>query len=204
MKLSAIITLGLLTLAGVSHASQEQLAASIKEARLETVRTADELKVTLDTLTALTKQKSGDLRPAYDAFAANLPKVKAAADWTAARVRWMESDGRKYFDTWQKTIDGISNEPLRKKAQKRFDTVRKSYDKVGTTMKSAGEKFQPFLVNLADIQKALSQDVTASGVKAIKGVVSNANWNHQFVESAIKDALKEMQKMEQALSPEAR
>jgi len=93
---------------------------------------------------------------------------------------------------------------LRKKAQKRLDSVKVSYDKVEASLKLAGEKFKPFLSDLGDIQKVLAADVTAGGVKAIKSTVSSANWNHQYVDNAIKSALKEMDKMEKALSPEAK
>ena len=116
----------------------------------------------------------------------------------------MGSDGRKYFQDWQTTVKGIANESLQKKAQKRLDAVQKSYDKVEASLKVAGEKFKPFLSDLGDIQKALATDVTAGGVKAIKGTVSSANWNHQFVDRAINSALKEMGKMEKALSSEAK
>jgi len=116
----------------------------------------------------------------------------------------MAGDGRKYFQDWQSTVNSIGNGSLRKKAQKRLDAVQVSYDKVEASLKLAGEKFKPFLSDLADIQKALASDVTPGGVKAIKSTVSSANWNRQFVDKAVKSALKEMDKMESALSSEAK
>jgi hypothetical protein len=205
MKKQHLLTLGLVTLlASATQASQEQLAASIKDARIEATRASEQLKATLDALTALTKQKEGDLRPAYNAFAAEVPKTEAAAAWTRTRVQWMNSDGQQYFLAWQKTIDGTANESLRKKAQKRLDAAKKSYNKVLVSLTGAREAFQPFLSDLADIQKILSKDVTPAGVKSVKGTVSDANWRHKSVSSAINSALKEMQKMEQSLSPEAK
>ena len=115
----------------------------------------------------------------------------------------MSSDGRQYLKDWQNTVNGIANESLRKKSQKRLDAVQKSYDKVEASFQLAGEKFKPFLSDLGDIQKALAADVTPGGVKAIKSTVKSANWNHQFVDKAITSALKEMAKMKKALSPEA-
>ena len=205
MKRHNLVTLGLVTLlACATQASQEQLAASIKEARSEATRAADQLKTTLDSLTALTQQKEGDLRPAYKAFAAEIPKTEAAAAWTRSRVQWMANDGQKYFAEWQKTITSIANESLRKKAQKRLDNVRSSYDEIAVSLKASGEKFQPFLSDLADIQKILSTDITAGGVKAVRGTVSSANWKYKAVSSTINDSLKEMDKMAKALSTETK
>jgi hypothetical protein len=191
-------------LAGAAHANQGQLASSIKDAHLETTRTSGQLKTTLEALNALTKQAKGDLRPTYDAYCGAVAKTDAAAAWTRTRLRWMGGDGRQYFRDWQNTVNAITNESLRKQAQKRLDSVRTSYDKVEVSLQLAGEKFKPFLSDLADVQKALATDVTAGGVKAIKSTVNSANWNHQFVDKAIKAALKEMVRMEKALSSEAR
>ena len=204
MKKQILLTIGLATLLASATQAQEQLAKSIKEAHLETIRTDEQLKATLSALNALTKQTEGDLRPAYNTYCSEVAKTESAAGWTKTRVQWMASDGRKYFQDWQKTIDGISNEKLRKKSQKRFDAVKVSYDKVEASLQQAKEKFQPFLSDLGDIQKALVSDVTPGGVKAIKSTVSSANWDHKFVNQAIKSALKEMDKMEKSLSPEAK
>jgi hypothetical protein len=204
MKKKILLTLGLATLlASATQASQEQLARSIKDARVETTRTSEQLKATLSALNALTAQKKGDLRPAYNTYCAEVARTESAAAWTRTRVQWMAGDGRKYFQDWQTTVNGIANKSLRKKAQKRLDAVRKSHDKVEASLVQAGEKFKPFLSDLGDIQKALATDVTPGGVKAIKSTVRTANWNHGYVEDAINDALKEMGKMEKALSPEA-
>ena len=205
MKNQILLTIGLtVLLASAMQASQEQLAKSIQDAHLETARTTEQLKATLGALNALTAQKKGDLRPAYNAFCAEIPKTEAAAGLTRTRVQWMAGDGLKYFKDWQATINGIANESLRKNAQKRMDAVKKSYDKVEASLVQAGEKFRPFLSDLTDIQKALATDVTAGGVKAIKSTVSSANWNLQFVDKAAKGALKEMDKMQKALSTEAK
>ena len=205
MKTKFLSTLTLATLlAATTGFGQQQLATSITEARVEATRTSEQLKATLGALTALTKQKQGDLRPAYSAYCSEVAKTESAATWTRTRIQWMAGDGRKYFQDWQKTIDGIANESLRKKAQKRMDAVRKDYDKVEASLVEAGEKFRPFLSDLTDIQKALATDVTAGGVKAIKGTVSSANWNLQYVDKAIKSALKSMDKMQKALSSEAK
>ena len=205
MKHKSLLTFGLVTLLAVAtQASQEQLASSLKEARVEATRAADQLKSTLNTLNALAKQKEGDLRTAYNTFAANVPKTEASAAWAGTYSKWMASDGQQYFKNWQKTIDGIANEGLRKKSQKRLDDVRKSYGKVEAALVGAGAKFKPFLSDLNDIRKALANDVTAGGVKAIKGTVSSANWNFNGVSKAMNDALKEMQKMEGLLSSQAK
>ena len=205
MKKQLCLLVGFATLlASATQASQQQLARSIGDTHLETIRTDTQLKATIGALNGLTKQTKGDLRPAYNTYCSEVAKTESTAGLTRMRVQWMASDGRKYFQDWQNTINSIANESVRKKTQKRLDSVKVSYDKVEASLQLAGEKFKPFLSDLADIQKALAADVTPGGVKAIKSTVKSANWNHQFVDKAVKSALKEMEKMEKSLSSEAK
>ncbi|PWU13627.1 MAG: hypothetical protein C5B50_19050 [Verrucomicrobia bacterium] len=203
MKKHIVLTLGLATvLVSAAQAGQEQLAASIKQAREEAASTATQLSTTLTALNTLVGTK-GDLNPCYQAFRSEIPKTESAATVTRARLETMTKERENYFRDWQATIQGINNPSLQKKAQKRLDAAAKSYDKVQEEMKAAADKFRPFLSDLSDIDKALSHDVTADGIKSMKSTVRSANWNYKFVSSAIKDALKEMDKMEKALSAQS-
>lgn len=205
MKTHTLFVMGLAAALAISaQASQEQLAVSTKEVRAETARTADQLVATLFALNALTSQKEGDLRPAYDKFVAEVKRTQTAADSTRARTGWMSGDGRKYFEDWQATVNSISNKSLQKKGQKRLDAVRASYDKVEASLVQAGTKFAPFLSDLADIQKVLEQDLTAGGVKAIRSTVKSATWNHQFVANAVNKTIKELDNMAKQLSSQAK
>ena len=205
MKKTILMMIGLAMLwPSAMQANQELLAKSIKDTQVETTRTAEQLKTTLNALNALTKQTKGDLRPAYTTFSSEVANTEGAARWTATRAAWMASDGRQYFQSWQTTINGIANESLRKKAQKRLTSVQKSYGKVEVALKEAGAKFKPLLSDLSDIQKTLAADVTPAGVKAAKSSVSSSNWNHKSVTKAINEALEEMEDMSKDLSSEAK
>ena len=187
-------------LASAAQGSQEQLAKSMQDVRLETAQTSGQLAATLSSLNFLSKQTKGDLRPTYEKFCAEVVKTQSAAEVTRTRVRWLESDGQQYFRGWQDSINSIANESLRKKAQKRLNAVQEQYDEVKESLNVAARKFAPFLSNLTDIQKALATDITPGGVKAIRSTVRSANWDHQFVDKAIKSALKDLEKMQKNLS----
>lgn len=203
-----VCTLALaVALAQTSHAAaatkpstQSRLASAITDIRVETVRTSKQLQTSVDVLSALTKQTKGDLRPTYDAFVAQVKQAHAAADETAARAISMQAASKDYFGGWQNEIADIQNNSLRKKAQKRLDAARKSYDKVVTSLREASEKFKPFLSNLDDVQKTLANDITPGGVKSIRGTANDANWNMRKVNSSISQAIKELQGMEKSLS----
>lgn len=185
---------------GQAEGAQGKLVARIGEIRTETTNTRDQLQATMDSLNVLTKQKKGDLRPAFATYTDQVNKTHAAADWTSARSTSMFNAGKEYFDTWQTEVTSINNESLRKKAQKRLDSVRKSYDKVLVSLQQAALDFKPFLSDLDDIQKTLANDVTPGGVKAVRGTVDSANWNVKKVRRSVGAAIEELGKMEKSLS----
>ena len=202
----ALLALGAALLqpnASQAEGSQAKLAASIGEIRTETIHTRDQLQATMDALNALTKQKKGDLKPTYDAFTAEVQRTHAAADLTASRTGAMQNASKEYFGGWQEEVGGIANESLRKKAQKRLEAVRKNYDEAIVSLREASEKFKPFLSNLDDVQKTLANDITPGGVKSIRSVASDANFNMKKVRSSIFEAIKELDNMEKSLSSHA-
>jgi len=185
------------------QSAQARLAGAIKEIRIETTLTRDQLQQTVDALDVLVKQKTGDLRPTYNTYVAEVKKTHSAADWTASRGSSMQKASADYFGAWQAEVGGIANESLRKKAQKRLDAVRKSYDKVVASLQDAAKEFRPFLSNLDDVEKTLANDITPGGVKAIRGTASDANFNVKKVRRYIADAIEELGKMEKSLSSES-
>jgi DNA anti-recombination protein RmuC len=193
----------ILVTAPAASAAQEQLAASIGETRNEVLGTRDQLQATVDSLDALVKQKEGDLKPAYDDFVAQIAKTRAAAATTKKRSEKMQDDAKTHFDSWQKEIDSIASEKLRKQGQKRLDGVQKSYAKAITKLQEASTSFQPYLSDLADITKILSNDLTRGGIKGIRGTVGSAKFHLRTVRNQIFDAIKELENMEKSFSSAA-
>ena len=117
---------------------------------------------------------------------------------------------RQFLAQWKQTTEEAKYplQPVTQTPKKRKKVasraVKKSYVKVTASFQDATEKFKPFLADLGDIQKVLSTDLTASGVKGLRSTVSDANWRFKAVNRTINDALEEMQKMETSLSSEAK
>jgi hypothetical protein len=185
------------------QANQEKVAAAIRDTRAETLQTGQTLRAAVEALDAMAALKTGDLKPAYAAFVDKVGGTRAAADVTRQRVDMMSANSAKYFQTWQETVNGISNASLKKSAQKRLDTVKVSFDKIYGSLQQATQKFGPFLSDLNDVQKALALDTTPGGVKSVKDVVSSAKSNFNKVAEAVNAAIAEMTRVEKALSTQA-
>jgi hypothetical protein len=116
----------------------------------------------------------------------------------------MKQQSAVYFGEWQKDLDNVNNQKLKKKGQKRLATVQKSYDAALAGLETAGAKFTPFLSDLGDIQKVLANDLTAGGIKAIRSTVSSAEFNLGPVRRSIQTAVAELNKVAAALKPESK
>ena len=199
------LTLGLSTLiATAGYAGQEELMKSVGDALAEGNATKSQLAMTMGSLNALlATNPGGDLRPAYQAYVENAEKTKKDAESTRQRVAQMNSDSTKYFSEWRIDNQKIANGKLRKVAIKRLEQVKNDYQKSLESLDRASGRFVPFITDLADIQTALSNDLTAQGLKAAKNVFKKANNDHSEVQKEINAAIQHLAATQAALSPTA-
>lgn len=199
------LTIGMATLmAATGFASQDALVKSVGDALGESQATKNQLAATMASLNALQATKPGeDLRPAYQTYVENVEKTKKDAATTKARVDQMNADSANYFGTWKSDNEAISNPELRKVSTKRLTQVQKDYRSSLASLQAAAGKFVPFISDLTDIQTALSNDLTANGLKATKGVFKKANKDHQEVQKEINNAVAHFSETQAKLSPVA-
>ncbi|MEO8429234.1 MAG: DUF2959 family protein [Verrucomicrobiota bacterium] len=191
-------TLTLLT-AGSAWAGQEKLAAVMRDSREEMVQTRDQLQTTVDAISALVNQKKGDLRPAYQNFEAQMAKTQTAAAATKTRAQKMQAEADAHFSSWRSELDTINNPKLKTQGMKRLQSVEKSYNRVAKQIKEAGDKFDPYLSDLADMKKMLANDLSPSGVKALRGTVADAKFHLGGVRRPIYDAIQNLDKVQKTL-----
>ena len=187
-----------------AQAGQEKLAADIAQTSQEVGRSRDQLQTTIDVLSALVSQKGGDLKPAFQKFQAEVVRTKKVADATTATAADMQKQSDAYFGEWVKEIASVSNPKLRKNAQKRLDAVKENYTDATKSLEMAAGKFTPFLSDLADIEKILTNDLTAGGIKSIKGTVSSAKFNMTNVRRSIQTAMNSLDKVSAELKRDAK
>ena len=199
------LTFGLSTLIAIAgYAGQEELMKSVGDALAEGNATKSQLAMTMGSLNALlATNPGGDLRPAYQAYVEHAEKTKKDAESTRQRVAQMNSDSAKYFSEWRIDNQKIANGKLRQVAIKRLEQVKNDYQKSLESLDRASGRFVPFITDLADIKTALSNDLTAQGLKAAKGVFKKANNDHSEVQKWIDAAIQHLSTTQAALSPTA-
>ncbi len=208
MKIVSLLRFALVAFAAGAgsalFAGQEALAAAIKETRNETVLTHNELVANLKALNALVGQKEGDLRPAYEAFTGSLKGTRDAADRTAKRVAGLQAEGETHFSTWQAEVETITDEGIRNRALKRLAAARKNWNGAATALQQATTQFPALLGYLADIEKALSYDLTADGIKSVRGAAQSANDSFGRIQELTQHAVTELDELTASMSSTAK
>jgi Protein of unknown function (DUF2959) len=181
-------------------ASQEALAAALEQARTDFVQTGNQLQATVKSLSDLAHQEKGDLKPAFDAFAANLDATEKSGKVAAERATAMGAAAKDYFATWQTDINAISNPELKARAVKRMTTAQKNYDQLTEAGRSVAEQFKPLLSDLRDIKATLASDLTPDGIKAIKSTANRASRRMESLHSETNDLLNVISDIRKSLS----
>ena len=184
----------------VLFAGQEALNASIQNSRTETILTHNELAANLKALNALVEQKEGDLRPAYNAYTASLKGTRAASERTLKRVAGLHDEGEDHFATWQAELDTISDEGIRTRAMKRLTAARQNWNAAAGALQEATVQFPALLGYLADIEKALSYDLTSEGVKSVRGTARSANEAFGRIQDLSQRAVRELDELAASMS----
>jgi len=181
-------------------AGQEALNASIQSSRTETILTHNELAANLKALNALVEQKEGDLRPAFNAFTTSLKGTRAASERTLKRVAGLHAEGEQHFSTWQAEVETISDEGIRTRALKRIAAARANWNAAAGALQEATVQFPALLGYLADIEKALSYDLTAEGVKSVRGTARSANDAFGRIQQLSEKAVRELDELSASMS----
>jgi hypothetical protein len=109
-----------------------------------------------------------DLKPAYDAFLAELQRTKdTAADVKDTSVD-MHKRGQDYIKAWQDEMALVNNTELKAAADARRAAVAEKYSQIQDKYNAARDAYTTFIADLDAIKVYLANDLTPAGVKAIK------------------------------------
>ena len=192
--LTLAVGAGMAPLGGCSStgpARTEKTASSIASARDELGKTRRQIDATLASLNMLLSSGEADLRKNYDKFAKETDAMTSEAGKIQKRQAEMAAKGRAYFDGWKQEGDTIQNEELRRLSQERWAQVQDRFTSIQASYAGAKDAFIPFMQDLQDIKKFLSNDLNANGIQTLAGtnVVAKANEDGPIVARNLDSAI---------------
>jgi molecular chaperone GrpE (heat shock protein) len=141
---------------------------SFRDTREHLADASKQVTATNDSLRVLSEASSGDLRPLFNKFAANVQKTEAAAKEARDRAEAMRKNTDAYVAQWQKEFSTISDEELRRTSEQRVAAAKTEFERVRSAAAEARSAYEPYMQGLKDVQQYLTNDLTAQGVSAIR------------------------------------
>lgn len=102
-------------------------------------------------------------RPSFTAYSKDVDRLRGDAAQTRKRFQSMKTKRSDYLAAWQKEQGQVRDPELRQLGENRRAEVRANLDRVVEALTVANEEFDPLLSDLADVQKVLGNDLTATG-----------------------------------------
>lgn len=162
-----------------------------------------EIVVQLDAIGAsldeLTKPKQADRKKAFDLFSDNASKIKEMQQDFSKHASDMEASGKAYFSKWDSDKQNYDNPEIQRKSEQRRETLGETYDKIAQNNIGVKEAFQTYVSDINQIERFLSNDLTADGIDAISSTANKVVGNGtqlrnelKNLQDAIEDARAEM------------
>jgi hypothetical protein len=175
-------------LAGCStpgYQKSDAAAVSMFSASTEVQAESQALEQTRTALNDLVNNPAPDLKFQFHRYCVALDQLTACAHRTESTGKTMARKSDAYFAAWDKQLTNITYEVIRSSSSARRTEARGVFDKVNQRYQDTQAVVWPMIAYLGDIRKALSTDLTQSGVKAIQPVATHANENMDKVQTAL-------------------
>jgi Protein of unknown function (DUF2959) len=179
----------------------DKVGNGIADFRDEIVDVKKAVDATMASLDKIVATASTDPRKAFKEFDKNVPRIDDAAAKARKRAEDMKEKGKKYFETWEKDLGGVSDPDVRKLAEERKTKLQETFGNIKTTMEPARDEFNSWLSHLKDLQKYLSQDLTIGGIDAAKDLIAKSKKDGVDVQQTLDRVIGELNTVVATITP---
>jgi hypothetical protein len=194
-----LLTTPAVTAAGYKNA--DKTGVSIAEFRNEILEVKKEVDATMLALGQVVATADTDPRKAYQEFAKAVPRIDDAAKKAKKRAEDMKAKGQEYFKQWEKDLAAVNNPEIRKLADERKAKLQATFGSIKSFMEPARDQFNTWLVDLKDLQKYLSNDLTVGGIDAAKELIAKTQTGGQAVQQTMDKVIAELNTIVATLTP---
>jgi len=198
VALCALCTLG--TGCSSNRASESEAAVDSMQETLDHVDSSrSQVNHTLTTLDKLSG--GGDLQKAFDEYVGSVGALKTSAAEARQRAQAMKDRGKEFIAKWQAESANVENPSIKQAMEERKARVQAHYDDISKAAQEIRDAYQPFMKNLEEIQKALSLDLSANGIKSLQPAMGQAKMQGQTLMQKMDKLHKELADVKGGMAP---
>ena len=176
---------------GEGIAQYRSEVVNVKRAVDSTLTCIDQIEITANT----------NPRGAFERFAKSVSSLEAAAAKAAKRGAQMKSQGEAYFRQWEEQLAQVNNPQIKQLAKERKAKLWEAFDSIKKVAEPLQTKFDPWLADLKDLQRYLSNDLTVAGVDASRNLFAKAKADGAEVDKAMDALVAELNTIAATLTP---
>jgi len=147
---------------------------SIKDVDSEIRKMIVQIDVTAASLDTLVVPGQTKLKKPFEKYSDNLVKLDKEGKRVLKRTEEMKANSKEYFGEWEKEGDSFTNPELRELSAERRIKLAEIYARVPEAGYGVKGNYQAYLIDLKEIQKYLSTDLTPKGIESISPVVKKS------------------------------
>ena len=166
----------------------DKTGAGIAEFRDEIVNGKKAIDATMKSLSDIAATANTDPRKPYEQFAKNVANLESTATKIRKRAQDMQAQGQAYFKQWETELATVDNAEIRGLAEQRKAKLQETFESIRKYSDPLKAQFDPWMSDLKDLQKYLSNDLTIAGVDAAKNQFKKTTSSGMEVQKAM-DAL---------------
>jgi len=187
------------TTAGYKQA--DKTGAGIAEFREEIVNTSAAVNETVKALDEVAATANTNPRQAFEGFSKSVTRLASVSAKAKSRGEEMKARGQAYFADWEKQLGQIKNPDIRALAERQRTKLRETFDSIKKFAEPLKAQFDPWLSDLKDLQRYLSNDLTISGVDAAKSLFAKTQAEGIEVQKSMDALIAELNTVAATLTP---
>jgi hypothetical protein len=196
---AAILVTGCGTTSGYKQA--DKTGAGIAEFRDEIVKGKIAIDNTMNALDQIAATANTDPRKAFEAYSKAVESLESCANKVRKRGQDMREQGQAYFKQWEEQLTQVKNQEIRNLAEQRRTKLQETFDSIRKYTEPLKAQFDPWMSDLQDLQKYLSNDLTIAGVDAAKGLFAKTRADGVEVQTSMDGLVAELNTIAAALTP---
>jgi len=199
---AVLATAALLTgCASAGYNKADKTGAGLAEFRDEIVNAQKTINSTMTSLDQVAQSADTNPRKAFEQFSKDVAKLDASAKKVAKRSQDMQAAGQEYFKTWEAQMAEVQNPEIRKLAETRKAKLQEAFAEIQKLSTPLKAQFDPWMSDLKDLEKYLSNDLTIAGVDAAKKLFVKAQGEGTDVQKSMDKLVAELNTVAAAITP---
>lgn len=179
----------------------DKTGAGIAEFRDEIVKGKNSIDATMTALGSIATTANTNPRKAFEQYSKDVANLESTANSIRKRAQAMREQGQAYFKQWEQQLAEVNNPEIRALAAQRKAKLQETFDSLKKYSEPLKAQFDPWLSDLKDLQKYLSNDLTIAGVDAAKPLFTKTTEGGLEVQKSMDALVAELNTIAATITP---